>query len=402
MATGANQRTGSNERGPTARRPWPAGLAARWPLRAGLGLALAVLGAGLVLSPPITAGLAGRLGPLAFGTHLVLGGSFSLAAGLLGRWHGPVTGLAELAATTSGPTLSRAVTTLYLGGFIGGQAAIALTAGRLIGFVCLRAGQSPAADLIAAGVSAGIVTIAAGVNMVGRRVPDTARRWRVLVAFVLGLALCTDPSLLLASQMWPAAHAAAFWVAVFLLLFAGVGWETSAALAGSVRSAMSMAAAVTTGWAIVSACYLLLALVADAAGGRNAPVWPADASRLLALLSAGLLASFCVTNVEAAAGFVLKLAPGRLSQPSSAVAVGTAVILLLACALGARWYSYELLAIPSTATLLIYLTTVCSGMRPQNRRLGDRRLSCRAVVALGVPLGLLVFTAAAALWQIAG
>lgn len=114
----------------------------------GSALALAVLGAGLILSPPITVGLAGRQAWLAFLAHLVAGGTFCFAVGVLGRMRGPVSGLAELGAT-------RVVTGLYLGGFIAGQAAIALTAGWLIRYALGRSSPSTAGNLVAVGSGVG-------------------------------------------------------------------------------------------------------------------------------------------------------------------------------------------------------------------------------------------------------
>lgn len=373
----------------------------------GLAIALAVLGAGLILSPPITVGLAGRQGWLAFLAHLVLGGTFCFAVGVLGRIRGPVSGLAELAGKAGWPAFgrvgaARVVTSLYLGGFIAGQAAIALTAGWLIGYVLNGSGRSAASNLMAVGSGVGVIVFAVAVNAAGRSVPRSARNWRILVAFLLAVALCSDPGLLRASEMLPVIRGPEFWTATFLLLFAGVGWERSAALASSVGSDRAMARAVLSGWVIVAAAYLVLCVIAEISRGAGQGVWPSAMSRSLALLAAALLASFCVTNVEAASGFLVTLAPvagkpDRLSRPAAAVAVGTAVSLVLACALGAGWHAYQLLAGPAVATLLIYLIALCSGLKREAGEQRDRRL----IVVLTAPLALLLFTAAAAVWQVA-
>lgn len=246
-----------------------------------------------------------------------------------------------------------------------------------------------------------MIALAVTVNAVGRSAPRAARNWWVLVAFLLGVALCSDPGLLRASEMLPVIRGPELWPAAFLLLFAGVGWERSAALASSLGSDRAMAGAVLFGGVIVAAAYLALCVIAAISREAGPGVWPADRSRLLALLVAVLLASFCVTNVEAASGFLVKLAPGPLAdrgRPAAAVAVGTAVGLVLACALGEDWHAYQLLAGPAVATLLIYLIALSSG----GKRDAGVRLDRRVIVVLTVPLVLLLFTAVAAVWQVAG
>jgi hypothetical protein len=359
-------------------------------LRTGLALASGVLGVGLIMSAPITAGLAGDIGWLAWLAHLVIGGLFSFAAGLLALSRGPVTGLADLVGSAWGSTGSRTVTALYLGGFIVGQAAIALTAGRLIGYTLGLTGVSALSDEVAAGIAASVVAIAAGLNLGRYRLPDVARQWRVPAALVLGLALSANPAALRGSLMLPAVGGTAFWPAVFLLLFAGVGWERSAALASSLRGARSLGVAVLVGWSMVSAAYLLVGAVADTVGRGSQPSWAPGLSRTVAGLAAILLASFCVTNLEAAAGFLSKVV-SRIARPAGIGAVAMAVGVILACALVAGWQSYQLLAGPAVATLAIYLITLCSGLRSGGRLL---------TLALAVPLVLLVLTTAATLWRV--
>lgn len=360
-------------------------------LRAGLALATGVLGVGLILSAPITAGLAGDLGWLAWLTHLVIGGLFSFTAGLLALSRGPVTGLADLVGSAWGSTGSRTVTALYLAGFIVGQAAIALTAGRLIGYTLGLAGASALSDDVAVGSAAAVVAIAAGVNIGRYRLPESVRKWRVPAALMVGLALSADPATLRGSLMLPAIGGAAFWPAVFLLLFAGVGWEKSATLANSLRSARALGLAILVGWSIISAGYLLVGAVAETVGRGSQYSWSPDMSRMVAGLAAVLLTSFCVTNIEAAAGFLSKIA-SRVARPVGTGAVALAVGVTLACARAVGWQSYQLLTGPAAATLAIYLITLCSGLR------SGRRLP---TIALSVPLALLVLTTAAALWRVA-
>ncbi len=348
-----------------------------------MDLALAVLGAGMILSPPVTAGLAGGQGLLAFLEHLAVGGTFSLAVGMLGRRRGQVSGLADLAGTR----VSRLVTGLYLAGFISGQAAIALTSGWLIGF-----GLQTGSELVAVIFGIGVVAVVVLANLAGLRLPGRARNWRVLITFLFAVALCSDHNLLRVSEMLPAVHGRELWAAAFLLLFAGVGWERSAVLASSAGSGRSLAAAVVFGWTLAGSGYLVLWGIVATAGRTGSVPWPAGWSRVLALLTAVLLASFCMTNVDAAGGFLARLVstlrwPGPARRPATVIAVGAAVCLVLACALAGNWHAYQLLAGPAAAALLIYLTVLGCGVER----------NWRVIAFLALPAGLLLFTAAAAL-----
>lgn len=355
--------------------------------QAGRSLAGGVLGAGLLLSAPITAGLAGRLAWLAWLAQLIVGGAFCFAVGRLARFRGRTGGLAELVATAWGPVGGRLITALYLAGFIAGQAAIAVAAGRLIGYALGR----PDSRILAVGVAIGIVAIAAVAAAVGLRVPDPARRWRLWLALALGLALCADPILLRGSGLRPGTGQE-FWPAVFLLLFAGVGWERSAALAARLPNTRRLARAVLIGWVMVAAGYLLVGLTAAEAGLGGSSPWPHRVSVALAAMAALLLASFCATNVEAATGFLGALSPSRPStRAGRAGLVGAVVALILLSTVRTGWQSYQLLAGPATATLLIYCAALCSGWRMANWEL--RR-------TLVIPLSLLAFLAATAAWSV--
>jgi amino acid efflux transporter len=371
-----------------ARTPPPATELPATPLsawQAGRSLAGGVLGAGLLLSAPVTAGLAGRLAWLAWLTQLIVGGAFCFAVGRLARYRGRAGGLADLVATTWGSAGGRLITALYLAGFITGQAAIALAAGDLIDYALGR----PGTVTLAVGVAIGIVAVAAAVAAAGLRVPDPARRWRLWLALALGLALCADPILLHGSGLRPGTGQE-FWPAVFLLLFAGVGWERSAALAVRLPGTRRLATAVLIGWVMVAAGYLLVGLTAASAGLSGSSPWPHGASALLAAAAAAALASFCATNVEAAAGFLGALSPGRPGTLAGrAGSVGAVVALILLSTVRTGWQSWQLLAGPAAATLLIYCAALCSGWRTASWEL--RR-------TLAAALSMLAFLAAATAW----
>lgn len=334
-----------------------AGLPAAW--RVGRRVSAGVLGAGLLLSAPITAGLAGELAWLAWVVHLVTGGLFCFGVGLLARTGGVRGGFDGL----------------YFLGFVFGQAAIALAGGQLVAYGIGRGGaRGP--ELA---VALGIIGIAALVAIAVRTVSDRLRSWRLGLTLVIGLAVCADPALMRGSDLLPAVDGPQFWPAVFLLLFAGVGWEQSARLAPALRDTRQLGLAVGCAVALTAAGYLLAGWTASASS--SAP-WPSGFSAGLALCAAALLLSFCITNILAAAGFLRTFVRGGLPARVAAVAGTVAGILLAAYAFGAR--SYQLLAGPAVATWLIYTLTLCSGLRTRSPLLR---------LALLVPLALLVLTA---------
>jgi hypothetical protein len=357
-----------------------AGLPAAW--RAGRRMSAGVLGAGLLLSAPITAGLAGELAWLAWVVHLATGGLFCFAVGLLSRQLAVSGGPADLVGVAWGAAASRGVIALYFLGFVFGQAAIALAGGQLVAYGIGRGGARGSELAVALGIIAVAVVVAIAV----RTVPGRVRSWRLGLTLVAGLAVCADPVLLRGSELLPALDGLYFWPAVFLLLFAGVGWEQSAKLAPGMRNTRELGVAVACAVGLTAAGYLLVGLTASTSS--SAP-WQSGFSTGLALCAAVLLASYCLTNILAAAGFLGTFTRAGLTARVVAVGGIVAGILLAAYALGAR--SWQLLAGPAIATWLIYTLTLGSGLRTRSPLLR---------LALLVPLIVLGLTAAVVLLKL--
>jgi amino acid efflux transporter len=367
-----------------------AGGGPRSPWRTGLLLASSVLGVGLLLSPPITAGLAGPRSWLAWSVHLVTGGLFCLGLGLTARLSGSTGGVAGLVAAVWGEPGRRGVDALYLAGFVAGQAAIALAAGQFAAYAVGRADSTG----LAFAVALATVAVAAAIAVAVHGVRASLRSWRVGLALLVGLALAADPVLLRGSGLLPVVEARQFWPAVFLLLFAGVGWEQSARLAHGLRDTRELGWAIGFGTVVISGGYLLVGTTASSAGLSGSARWPTVVSTSLASLVALLLASFCLTNIQTAAGFVRVVMPRRpAGHAGRVVVVGTAVLMVLLAGARAGWQPHQLLAGPAVATWLIYVLVLSSGVRTAEV------LVLRMLV---IPAGLLVYTAAATVWSLVG
>ena len=348
-------------------------------------------GLGVLLSVPITAGLVGGRSGLAWSAHLVTGGLLCVGLGLRARLPDTTGGVVGLVASAWGRLGGQTVTALYLAGFIVGQAAIVLTAGQFAAYVVDR----PGATGVVVGTAITTVVVAATVAATVHAVPAAARHWRIAAAWPVGLALAADPALLRGSGLLPATDVRQFWPAVFLLLFAGVGWEQSAKLAHRVRDTRELVRAVALAVAVISGGGYLLAATTASSVGRDATTpWPAAGSAALAVAVATLLATFCITNIHTAAGFVRALTRRHPARQLGQVAVvATPILVILVAATHADWRPHELLAGPAVAVWFIYMLALVSGLWGSGPGLK---------LALIAPSVLLLLTAAAAAWSVMG
>ncbi|MBM9504111.1 hypothetical protein [Actinacidiphila acididurans] len=282
------------------------------PLREGLAVAEGVLGAGLLLMPPVAAGLAGGAAPWAWAFTLGTGTLFCLAIGALALSRTGPGSLAEVTGRALGPRAEDAVTALYLAGFTVGQAAIALAAWRLAA-AGLGTGTGQAAWWALL-----VPVLATGFAARGVLPPAGWRRARPAAAWLLAVVLCADPALLSAAGLVPGGGHR-WWAAAFLLLFAGVGWERVARIAPGLAGLRRTAAAVLTGALLVTAACLVPALWLRAALPPS-PGAPGPVTRTAAVAAALLLATYCATNIEAAGSFLLRLRHrwGRGAAPAVA------------------------------------------------------------------------------------
>ncbi|MGH3934302.1 MAG: hypothetical protein ACRDS1_04885 [Pseudonocardiaceae bacterium] len=345
--------------------------------RAGLGLAGSVLGAGMLLVPPVTAGLAGDRAPAAWLITLVVGASFSACLGLVARsLPEEHTSIFDVVGATLGDWARRLVLATYLAGFVIGQGAIAVAAGHFLGY---GLGLPEHAYLLGALVLALATVASAGGVVLGGRVG----RLRLAVTGAIALACCAWPqvftasALLVSDPQW-------FGGALLVVLFAGVGWESSARIAPGLAGSRTVIRGVAMGAGLVLAGYLLLVVVLS----QRLPVEGAGSSALrgLAVLAAVVLAGYCMTNITTAARFGHAL--GGPGGPVTRAGVGAAGVAVVAIAALPGWTVAGLLVGPSLAAWLSYLLAMFGGTRCLAS--GRIRVACAAVSAL-----LLVIAASA-------
>ncbi|TVL93006.1 hypothetical protein [Streptomyces sp. SAJ15] len=364
-----------------------------------LAFAESVLGVGLLLLPPVA--LAGTGGGGDTWTAWALLGVFALcwctALGLAG---GSRAGAAALAGDRFGPPAGAAVTAMYLVGFLIGQAAIALAAGRFATAAYGAASWAPYA--------AGAAVLAAAALLAARGVaPGTAaRRVRLAAVVVLTAGFWTWPGLL-RGEVFDGAGQGALPLA-FLLLFALVGMETAVPAAGARGRRRGLVPAVGGGVLIVSAGYLLALRpwVRDAD-----PQPPPDAvAAVWGAAAAAVCLTYCLTNLRAAARFLDTLLatarPGRArpAEPARvALCVGLCLTVLGAAAAGS-WGVGALLAGPAAMTWAIYTLVLAVATLPP-AGVGPEALGALAAllvmtVAAGAALLLPLAVAGAAGWWV--
>jgi amino acid efflux transporter len=339
-------------------------------VRAGFGLAEGVFGAGLLLVPPMVAGLAGAAAPAAWLVHLAVGSAFSLALGLFAHAGGVPRSIAQVTGAALGRRAGRTVLALYLTGFTVGQAAIALAAG---GFAAVGAGSAGTRGAVVAGCL--LLAAATAAAALGIRLTDRGRRLRLAVTAALAVYGCARPGWFAAAHLLPDRPHWFAW-AVFLAFFAGVGWESSTRIAPGLASRRQVTRAVALGATLVGLGYVGLALLLRARS-PTASMAPDGLDRVAALAAAAVLAGYCLTNLPAAGRFALALRPAAAGTPAGAVRppvvpmvlVGTVGIGLVLLAATAGWTPARLLVGPCLATwagyLLAMLGTARAGTGPE-------------------------------------
>ncbi|HEX5568469.1 MAG TPA: amino acid:polyamine antiporter [Streptomyces sp.] len=357
-----------------------------------------VLGAGMLLMPPVVAALTGEHSLLVWSAHILLGGSVSLMLAVLVRARVRSTSLAGAVGTLLGTWAERAVDGAFAVAFTAGQAAIAWFAATCLLTAADGSLPRPGADglLLALGVLA--VAVLAALSPLA--LPAAVLRLRPWVAGTVALAC--------AAWGWPAVSAVgehtplvppglspegAQWLALAGLFFAGVGWEAvTAVVPVTAAGPRRTAAGVALGVACVAVVYLGLAAVQRLATGAPAAQDPVSAPLrwVFAGATAAVLTSYCFTNVRTAARIAARLHPGgrRPAERGPAKAVIGAVGA--ACGafawVGARDGAVPLLLLgPAAAALIGYGLAAAAAVRR-----GGPLLRCAGASVLLVLVGLAV------------
>lgn len=332
-------------------------------------VARGVLGAGMIVVPPVVAAVAQGADLALWVAHLVLGGTVCVllasSTARAGRRPMPVSGVAGAALGS----WARVTTDLcFAVAFAAGQAAI-------VWFVvsALRTGAgAPAEDgrwlmVALAGVLAAVLVAVSPL-----RIPDAVLRARPWVAGALAVAC--------AASGWPGdlssgggpawapdgvAGAAGLWLAFAALLFAGVGWEAvTEAGAENLPSPRRTVTGAVLGAVVVAVVHLGLAALR-----RWGPVTPAgaDAAALrwgLGAATVVVLGSYVVTNLRTAAGIAGRLRPAGGGAPAPARAL-VAAVGATSCALlvlsGGRDGAVLLLLLGPAAAATVAYALACAG-----------------------------------------
>lgn len=386
-------RTPSAPRGPG---PDTGGRAGRRPeLEIAAKVSGGVLGAGMLVMPPVVAALAGRYSLPVWSAHILIGGSVSLVLATLVAARVRSSSLAGALGDLLGTWAERAVDGAFAIAFTAGQAAIAWFAGTCLLTAVGGALPRPGTDglLLALGVL--VVAVLAALSPL--TLPAAVLRLRPWAAGTVAL-LC-------AAQGWPAVSAAdartalappglspdgALWLALMALFFAGVGWEVvTTAVPVTGAGPRRTAAGVVLGAACVSAVYLGLAAVQRLATGTPATPDPGPAPLrwALAAATAVLLTSYCFTNVRTAARIASRLYPGGRSaggRPARAVIVAVGAACCAFAWIGARDGAVPLLLLgPAAAAVIGYALAATAAVRR-----GGPLQRCAGAVLLLVHVGL--------------
>lgn len=352
-----------------------------------------VLGAGLLVMPPVVTALAGGAGLLVWAAHVLLGGAVALVLAELVRARlGPLS-LAGAAGALLGTWAERTVDGVFAVAFTAGQAAIAWFAATAL--LTAAGGAPPAAGADGLPLALGVLAVGVAGALAPLTPPAALLRWRPWAAGVLALAC--------AVWLWPAdpgpgtalapsgfSEAGALWLALAALFFAGVGWE---AVTGAVPAVGAgprrTAAGVVLGTACVAVAYLGVAAVQGR--GAGAPT-AAPLRWVLAVATAAVLTSYVLTNVRAAARIAARLRPvgstPRKPSPALVLVVGAACCGFAWA--GARDGGVPLLLLgPAAAALVGYALGAVAAVRhggPLLRAAGALLLAALAGLAvLAVP-----------------
>jgi len=360
-----------------------------------------VLGAGMVVMPPVVAALTGRHSLLVWSAHILLGGSVSLMLAMLVRARVRSTSLAGAVGALLGSWAERAVDGAFAVAFTAGQAAIAWFAATCLLTAANGALPRPGVDGLQ--LALGILGVAVLAALSPLSLAVAVLRLRPWVAGALALAC--------AVWGWPGAPAVGShtplapsglspdggqWLALAALFFAGVGWEAvTAVVPAAAAGPRRTAAGVALGVAPVAVVYLGLATVHQLAAG--APTAQDSVSTPLrwvfGIATIAVLTSYCFTNVRTAARIAARLRPGERCPseggPTKAIitAVGAACCAF-ACVGVVRDGAVPLLLLgPAAAAVIGYALAATAAVRR-----GGLLLRCAGALVLLVLVGMALLT----------
>ncbi|MBO4207672.1 amino acid:polyamine antiporter [Micromonospora echinofusca] len=322
------------------------------------GVSGGVLGAGMLIMPPVVAALAGGHSLLVWSAHLLLGASVSLMLAMSVHARVGPTSLAGAVGALLAPWAQRAVDGVFAVAFTAGQAAIAWFAATCLLAAAHGALPRPGTDGLLLALAVLAVAVLAALSPFS--LPAVALRLRPWVTGLLALA-CV-------AWGWPAVPAAGAdtplapsdlspaggqWLALAALFFAGVGWEAvTTVVPVAAASRRRTAAGVVLGAVAVAVVYLGLAAVQRVTAGAPATgdSVPTPLRWVLTGAVVTVLTSYCFTNVRTAARIVGRLRPGDEPRPTARGAT-----LPVIAAVGAACCAFAVLGTRDGAVPLLLL-----------------------------------------------
>ncbi|RKT85715.1 amino acid efflux transporter [Saccharopolyspora antimicrobica] len=354
----------------------------------------ALLGPSLLLLPGLAAALAGPASIVAWSGLLILSGLLAWVFTSLGtRIRG---GVAEYAAAGLGARVGRVVGWCFLSGVVAGAPVVCLIGG---GYIADLVGGGKPAKLVAA--AALLLTVVA-LTLRGAR-SSTAVQLVLVAVLVLLVAVAVIGSapagraenwLPFAPHGWSSIGAAG---SVLMLSF--VGWEAIAPLTGRLRDPRTqLPRVIGTAFAITTVIYLALAAATISVLGTRAP-GEAPLADLLEVAvgaagpvigtTAAVTLTLAATNAYLTSAAVLT---AQLRGPASSsrglqLAVLAAGLVLLGAAAADLVSTAQLVSIPTTLFLVVYLCCTAASVRVLS---GPVRAA--AAVACAAVLGVLAFS----------
>ncbi|MGW3514619.1 amino acid:polyamine antiporter [Streptomyces hydrogenans] len=352
-----------------------------------------VLGAGMLVMPPVVVALAGGDGLLVWTAHVLLGGAVALVLAALVRARIGPASLAGAVGALLGTWAERVVDGVFAVAFTAGQAAIAWFAATAL--LTAADGAPPRAGTDGLPLALAVLVAAGAAALGPRTLPAPVLRWRPWVTGVLALACAAwawpgDPAAWAGTPLAPSGLTpdGALWLALAALFFAGVGWEAVTGAAPATAAGPGRTAAgVLLGTAAVAVVYLGLAAVQERAAPGPAP---APLRWALAGATAAVLASYVFTNVRTAARIAARLYPGGRRSAERGPARSLVVAVCAACCAfawaGARDGGVPLLLLgPAAAALTGYALGAAAAVRH-----GGPALRCAGLLLVAVLAGLAV------------
>ena len=377
----------------------------------GQGVALyvsAVVGAGVLVLPGQTAGLAGPASLVAWAFSCLLGVLLAATFAVLASRRPDAGGVATFATEAFGSSVGGVTGWWYLVAGSVGQTVVPLTGGY---YLADALGVDPHWAYL---VAAGILTVALCVNLAGIRVSaGTQVALATAVAAILSAAALTGITHPVAHPFIPfAPHGlGGIGEAVVVLFFAFAGWEAVAHLAAEFRDPerdLPRATAITVG--LVSVLYLgIAAAVVVTRSYGTAQLDHLAVGQLLSRTfgvgatdaAAGAALAICLGTTNAFVASVSRLAyalgrdgwlPRPIGHMSRRGVPGGGVVLVVAVgaaglvvAWAAGWGTEQIVLVPATLVLCVYLVATASAVRLTRGRPRMVAAAALALCACAVP-----------------